>query len=163
MDAFKRNLEKKKTDKGFGVFAKAPFTKGTVIYEFHGEILTADKLPNPLRLEDDHYLQIDKGAFIGPSGDYDDYFNHSCSPNAGIYIVGHRALIKAIMLIPRGAEVTFDYSTTSTDPPELWNLPCKCGVASCRKNITGFQSLDSKTQERYRALGIVPPYLMEKK
>lgn len=163
MGAFKKNLEKRKTAKGLGIFAKVDMPKDTVIFEFHGEILTKDKIPNPLKPEDDHYLQIGLDTFIGPSGDLDDYINHSCAPNSGVYIVGHRALLKAIMLIKAGAEITFDYSTTSTDTPDIWNMVCKCGHASCRKNVSGFKTLDKKQQESYQALGIVPSYLTEKK
>lgn len=150
---FKHNLIQ--GQKGLGIFAKADFEKGSVILEFNGPILTRKEIP----AGEDRYLQIGKDTFIGPSGDADDYVNHSCIPNCGVFIVGNRALLKAIVLIQKGTEITFDYSSTSTEND--WSMPCKCGTFACRKVIGGYKSLDELTKERYKVLGMVPDYLKE--
>jgi SET domain-containing protein len=160
--ALKRNLEKRKTKNGWGVFSRFDILRGDLIYEFIGEIIPKDKLP-AIMPEKDPYLQISPNAFIGASGDLDDLVNHSCSPNAGVFIVGNRAFLKSIMLIPAKVEITFDYSTTSSDLASEWAVPCKCGAFNCRKVISGFQFLDQMTKERYIKLGMVPDYLVEKK
>src|ERR1700678_387659 len=98
--ALKRNLEKRKTKNGWGIFARFDILRDSLIYEFSGTILPKDKLPANIEPGKDHYLQISPNAFIGPSGDLDDYIQHSCSPNAGVFIVGNRAFLKSIMLIP---------------------------------------------------------------
>jgi uncharacterized protein len=161
--ALKRNLEKRKAKNGWGIFSRFDILRDTLIYEFSGAILTKDKLPATIEPGKDHYLQIGPNAFIGPSGDLDDYFAHSCCPNAGVFIVGNRAFLKSIMLIPAKVEITFDYSTTSTDLPSEWAVPCTCGTFNCRKVISGFPFLDQLTKERYIKLGIVPSYLTDKK
>jgi hypothetical protein len=160
--AFKLNLEKRKIGKGFSIFSKADLPKDTIILEFHGPIITDNVFPVSLP-DRYHYLQIDREIFIGPSGDVDDYISHSCNPNCGVSIVGHRAFLKSIMQIKRGTEITFDYATTANDDKEAWQMECSCGDFNCRKIVSGFQYLDDKTQERYMALGIVPSYLMERK
>jgi SET domain-containing protein len=160
--AFKQNLLLKKTPKGNGVFTKGEVLPNTIILEFHGEVIPASKVPNPLLLHEDYYLQIAPDAFLGPSGDLDDYLNHSCSPNCGVHIVGQRAFLKSLYLIPANTEITFDYSTTSTDENTTWLLPCQCGNYNCRKLISGFQHLNPALKTRYKSLGIVPKYLMDK-
>lgn len=161
MNAFKQNLEKRETIKGTGLFAKVDFSAGEAILEYQGAVLSREQLPSPLKPENDHYLQIGKDTFLGPSGQESDYVNHSCQPNAGFYIAGHRAILRAISLIKAGMEITFDYASTSTDTKEDWSLAnCKCGVYACRKEISGFQYLDQTTQARYIELGIVPAYVL---
>lgn len=160
--ALKRNLEKRKTKNSWGVFSRFDILRDSLIYEFSGTILTKDKLPATIEPGKDHYLQIGTNSFIGPSGDLDDLVNHSCAPNAGVFIVGNRAFLKSIMLIPAKVEITFDYSTTSTDLASEWSVPCKCGSFNCRKVMSGFQFLDQHTKDRYIKLGMVPSYLTEK-
>ena len=157
--AFKKSIEKKKTNKGFGIFAKSDIVKGSVIFEFIGEVIDRSKVPNPLTPENDHYLQIGKDTYIGPSGNLDQMINHSCNPNAAVYIVGHRAFVKSLCLITAGSEITFDYSTTSSDTPEEWKLDCLCGSFNCRKTISGYHSLDEATKTKYKELGLIPSYL----
>jgi len=49
---------------------------------------------------------------MGPSGGVDDFFNHSCDPNAGLQIDGQKVWLVAIKNITQGEEITWDYSTT---------------------------------------------------
>lgn len=158
MDAFRSILELKDTPNGKGVFAKTAIAPGTVIFECKGDVLSRDQLPT-LTPENDHYLQIGKDTFLGPSGDLDDFFNHHCNPNCGIRIVGHRALVLTLYEVKPGTELTFDYATTSTDTPDIWKLDCKCGDHNCRKTISGFKLLSEPQQQYYIRFGIVPDYL----
>jgi SET domain-containing protein len=162
MSVFHQNLERKPAKIGMGLFAKVEMPKDTIIFEFRGNIMSANQIPSPLPPEEDRYLQIGKNKYLGPSGDLDDYINHSCTPNCGIFIGISRAFLKSIMLIPAGNEITFDYSSTSSETKEEWLLKCKCGAFNCRKEISGFQYLDDKTKNYYKALGVVPNYLMDK-
>lgn len=159
MDAFKSILEIKPTTNGNGVFAKAPIPKNTVVFEFTGKILTKSQLPPNLKPEDDHYLQIGPDMYLGPSGDLDDFVNHSCEPNCGLRIVGQRAMLFTLYDIQLGAELTFDYSTTSTESQAAWSMTCNCGSYVCRKTISGFQYLTPAQQAKYKALGAVPSYV----
>ena len=88
-----------------------------------------------------------------------DYFNHSCSPNAGfkgqIFLVSMRN-------IEAGEEITFDYamvlhSSSNTDP---YKMICKCGAPNCRKIITDDDWMIPELQESYD--GYFQWYLQEK-
>lgn len=155
------NLEKKQTEKGWGVFAAENIPSRRLILEFSGEILTSSQIPFPLPLDDDHYLQVGVDTFLGPTNDIDNLVNHSCEPNCAVYIFEQQALLCSIAAIQKDTELVFDYSTTSTDSKDIWMLPCQCGSPICRKEISGFQYLDDATKRKYKRLRIVPPYVLK--
>ena len=51
-------------------------------------------------------------AFLSPSGELDDYVNHSCEPNCGIKEDQGRVVLFALKPIGNGDEITFDDATT---------------------------------------------------
>jgi len=147
--------------KALGAFAKVKIPKGTIIFEFKGDVINSEDIPKDLKPEDDYYLQIAPNKYLGPSGWLDDKVNHSCNFNCYVQIVGHRAFLISLYEILPGHQITFDYSTTSTETPEEWSMKCNCGSYTCRKTISGYNSLDQTTRENYEKLGIVPKYVME--
>lgn len=162
MKSFLPNLEVRETSKGKGVFSKVSIPKDTTVYEYTGDVMSLSELPFPLKPEDDHYLQIDKQKYIGPSGDVDDLINHSCKPNCGVYVVGHRAFFFTLHVVNPGDELTFDYSTTSDESKDSWMLDCKCGQYGCRKEISGFQYLTEEQRKYYTDAKAVAGYLLKK-
>ena len=108
---------------------------------------------------EDHYVQIDKNLYMGPSGGVDDFFNHSCNPNSGLKIEGKRVILVAIKNIKKNKEIMWDYSTTMDE--DDWELDCTCGSKNCRKRIRDFKYLPKEIQQKYIKLGIVPKYIME--
>lgn len=154
------NLITRSTPKGKGVFAKGDILAGSIILEFKGDIFTSKTLPEYF-LKNDFCLQIGLDSYVGASGSIDDLVNHSCQCNAYVKIVGNRAFLIALYLIKAGTEITFDYSTTSTDTLKDWSMACKCGVYSCRKVISGYQYLDPSVRQNYEALKIVPQYVKD--
>jgi len=138
-----------------GVFTKTVIPAGVPILEFRGDLFTRDTMKHDLN----RVIQIGTDAFLGPSGDLDDYINHSCNPNCGVKIVGRRTILFSLYVIPADTELTFDYSTTSTDTPEQWSMDCKCSDFNCRKTITGFHHLDDKTKQDYIKKGMIPMFL----
>lgn len=163
MSAFYHNIEVKDAGKkGKGLFATSQFNKNDVIVEFSGKLVRRDQLAYPYQKipEVMNLLQIDKDLFLSMSGRPEDYTNHSCSPNAWLFIIGQRVFLKALYQINPGMEITFDYSTSSSDTYDDWNINCECGSFNCRKVISGFQYLDTATKNHYKALKIVPFYLL---
>ena len=73
--------------------------------------------------------------------------------------MGNRAILYSLYVIPAGAELTFDYSTTSTDTLETWKMTCACGSHKCRKAISGYQYLDPTLQEEYKKKGMIPLFI----
>lgn len=135
-----------------GIFACAPVKKDEVICVFGGQIMSADdykKLsPKRAAIVDKYGLGIENGFFlIMPFGELlegDDFFNHSCNPNAGFS--GQITLI-AMKQIQKGEEITFDYAMCESDPN--YRIRCRCGIGQCRKEITGNDWKKSSLQKKY--------------
>ena len=85
----------------------------------------------------------------------DDFFNHSCNPNAGIK--GH-LLIVAMRNIKPGEEITFDYAMIDSEKEDYFK--CNCGAKNCRKFITGEDWKKPDLQKRYK--GYFSYYIQEK-
>lgn len=151
------DLVVRESSNGQGVFAARNFRKGETVIQFYGECLTREELLSSMKEGDSHYMQIGKDLYLGASGGIDDFFNHSCEPNAGVVIEKERALLVAIKPIPRRTEVTFDYSTTMDDDWE--RMTCRCNSVRCRKYVRDFKYLPDNVQKRYLRMGIVPEYI----
>ena len=147
------------TYKGKGVFARKSFRKGEDIINFKGKLFTFETLPTPYDKFDDHYVQIGDNLYMGPSGDSDDYFNHSCNPNSGLAINGTKVRLVAIRDISADQEITWDYSTTMDE--DEWNLTCACESPNCRKQIFDFKYLPKDIQTVYTNANIVPQYILD--
>jgi len=152
-------LTSENTQNGKGIFASTPFLKNELIFQFCGEYYTYAQLPQPYNTIEDHYMQIGHNLYIGPSGDFDDLFNHSCEPNAGITIRGTNVQLIAIRDISPTEEITWDYSTTMDEND--WEMNCACGSKNCRGRIRDFKHLPQALQEKYRLLKIVPTFILE--
>lgn len=139
-----------------GTFTTIDIPANVPIIEITGTIYTDKTLPDP---NDPTVLQVGPDTFIGPSGGCDDSIQHSCDPNCLIHVVGNRAILYSMYVIKAGMEITFDYSTTSTDTLDTWKMDCKCGSVNCRKIISGFQCLDEKTKKEMLDKNIVPIYI----
>lgn len=138
-----------------GVFTNTAIPAGVPIMEFRGDLFTRETLKH----ESSQIVQIGPDMFLGPSGTFDDYINHSCNPNCTLNVVGRRAILLSLYVIPADAELTWDYSTTSTDSVEQWSMSCKCGEFSCRQTISGFHNLSDKMKENYIKKGMVPMFI----
>ena len=145
---------------GSGVFAGRRVQQGEEILQFSGPLVGRAELPSPYCVVDDYYLQVDSDLFLGPSGDVDDFVNHSCDPNAGVTIADGTARLIAIRAVKSGEEIVFDYSTTADRAP--LEMRCSCGTPVCRGVIGDFLLLPQNLQEEYVALGIVPEYIQAK-
>lgn len=157
---YKKFLIVKNTKNGLGVFANKNFKKGEIIFEFHGNFYSYEEIPQSEEIEN-HCVQIDKNLYLGPSGDIDDFFNHSCNPNAGLKIINKnkKTLLVAIKKIKKGDEITWDYSTTMDE--NNWEINCNCGNKNCRGRIRDFKYLPLTVQKKYLKLKIVPEYILK--
>jgi len=150
----------KNTNSGKGIFANKKLKKGELIIEFKGRIMSYKELPSPYRDIDDHYVQIGKYLYMGPSGNFDDFINHSCEPNSGLKIQDTKVVLIALKGINIGDEITWDYSTTMDE--DDWEMICKCQSKKCRKVIQDFKYLPKYIQDKYLNLQIVPSYISNK-
>lgn len=156
---FKQHLKVTPTKNGTGngVFTSVRIPAGTPVIEITGDLFTSETANH----NDPALCQIGPNTFLGPSGDVDDYVNHSCNPNCLLHIVGNRAILFSLYDIPEGAEITFDYSTTSTDSLDLWKMNCQCGSHNCRGVISGHQYLPPELVEEYKKKRMIPLFLTD--
>ncbi len=136
-----------------GIFALKPLKKDEVIAVWGGYIITQaefDRLSRAAFPDIDHYAtKIADGFYLvsckkGGLED-DDFFNHSCAPNAGIK--GHIMMV-ALRAIRAGEEVTYDYCMTDAD--FNYRFRCSCGARLCRRVITTRDWRLPGLQRRYR-------------
>jgi SET domain-containing protein len=154
---YKEHLKLQPTKGGQGLFTTVAIPAKTPILEVRGPVMLEKNLPDP---NHPALLQIGPDTFIGASGDLDDFINHSCNPNCYMHITGNRAILFSLYVIPVGAELTFDYSSTATDSLEKWKMNCLCGHFTCRKVISGFQHLDESVKQSLKDKGSVPLYIL---
>lgn len=154
-----KKLDLKDCKHGKGIFALEDINNGNEVLQFEGPIVDSGALPSPYSAENDYYLQIGDGIFLGPSGGIDDYVNHSCCPNTGVLFDSGDIKLVAISPIPAGSEITFDYSTTMDN--FWWEMECYCGLANCRRKIKNFMDLAPEIQAKYIQLGVVPYYILK--
>jgi hypothetical protein len=147
------------THLGKSVKAGGHISLGTTILEFKGEKISKDMLPTISLPEDDRFLQIGTNLYLGPSGESDDFINHSCDPNSGVQQQGDKFVLIALTDIKPGEEICFDYSTTMSG--EDWTMQCHCRTAQCRRTIGNFEKLPAHLQQKYIALGIAPQHVVK--
>lgn len=152
---YNQYLKIKESKIGRGVFTSIDIQANTPICNFKGNIYNKDNLP----YDEDQILQIGPETYLGPSGEIDDYINHSCDPNCTIHIVGNKAILYSLYVILAGRELTFDYSTSSTTDRSKWQMNCKCGSSKCRKIISGIQYVDDETKKEYKNKNMLPMFL----
>lgn len=144
---------------GKAVFANSDFKNGEKIIEFKGDILKRKELPAATTEDNVRYVQVGKNAYLEHSGDYGDFFNHSCNPNSGLKFDKGKIFLFAIADIKKGEEIKWDYSTTMDEDNR--EAECWCKNKSCRGKIRDFKYLPKKVQKRYIELGIVPKYVIK--
>ena len=139
---------------GQGVFTEKPIPAGTWIIRFEGPFLRYDQTSVST-----YALQIGPDLYIGESGSFDDFINHSCNPNAGLKIEGRTVDLFSIRDIAAGEEILFDYSTTLDE--DDFTMSCQCGSPSCRKLIGDGKYLPEDVWQKYIGLGIIPRYVQD--
>ena len=124
---------------GFGVYARAPIKKNTIVAYIAGKIISFNEaLKLPVKKQR-CVVQIDEDAFITPM-DYEDPFfliNHSCDPNLGFL---GEVTMQAMRDIEPNEEVCYDYAMCDGVVfNEFTNdniVKCMCGSSRCRGEMT---------------------------
>ncbi len=145
-----------------GIFALSPIKKDEIIAVWGGFIITEDEFDklSKKRFEniDDYATKIAEGFYLVSSRDGgledDDFFNHSCNPNAGIK---GQIMIVAMKDIRRGDEITYDYAMT--DAGYDYSFKCFCASKACRKTITTNDWKKPDLQKKYK--GYLSWYIQE--
>jgi SET domain-containing protein len=127
---------------GKGVFALQPLTRGEVVIEYKGEVIS---WPEALRRhphdpsDPNHtfYFHIDDGNVIDAKvgGNAARWINHACQPNCEADETDGRVFIKALRTIKPGEELFYDYGLIIDErytPKLKKQFECRCGAKKCR-------------------------------
>lgn len=135
--------------RGKGVFSSRPFRPGEFILQFGGERFHFSNISDFT-----HYIQITPDYFLGPTGEADDFVNHSCEPNSAVYLERGNLVLRAQQNIARDEEIVFDYGTILFREPTTFQ--CDCGSKRCRGTIGSFATLPADLQVYYQSRNMVP-------
>lgn len=136
---------------GHGLFALEPIEAGEVVIRLGGRLVDDAEMAEVAR-SDPRYsaMQVDEERHLLMAwNDPGSRGNHSCDPNlwlAGTYELAARRRIEP------GEELTTDYATMTADggDDEAWAMPCGCGAATCRGEVSSADWRRPDLRERYR-------------
>lgn len=158
------SLEVKETPNcGFGTYATTDIKKGDILLVLSGYVMKLsdeEKLPgslsdNGIQITDNLSLCVSKKSELGGIN----FFNHSCSPNAGIK---GQIFLVAMRKIKSAEELTFDYAMTLSESAdaEAYKLVCLCGKKNCRGVVTDSDWRNKDLQKKYE--GYFQYFIQEK-
>ena len=125
---------KKSRLQGFGCFATVHIPKNCAIAEYAGERITrAEAMRRMTRPGVKRISELDVDLYIdgGVNGNDTQYINHSCEPNADVFIIDGFMIIFALQEILPGKEITVDYLNSF----EQDRAVCQCRTSSCRRSL----------------------------
>lgn len=136
-----KKMYKKKSGKGYGVYAKEEIKKNEVLFVMGGYILTIEDENNLTGIVSDKPIEISENFSIGPREAKDlprmpqHYVNHSCNPNAGF---DGQVFMVAMRKIKPNDEIVYDYGMlmhSNKNSNSLFSFECLCKSTKCRKVI----------------------------
>ena len=147
---------------GRGLVANRAFRAGARITPLHGRVVSARtvwgwwkrdrrRAANCIRFDADRYLD--------PHGEWGEFANHACEPNAAIMRERGRLVLRAMRAIRAGDEVLHDYSTL-LGADDVWTMRCNCGAKACRGTVRNVERLPESVARRYRSLGAIPNFIL---
>lgn len=147
--------------KGKGLFTTISIPSGMTILRFDGTQIQRKDIPDFSGKDASNLLQIGTTLYLNLKQLPAFFGNHSCKPNCRVIISVNKAFLSAIMPIAPGDELTYDYSTTSTETIDTWSMECNCSLFGCRKVITGAKSIPEEQRKRYTDSKMFPDYVLD--
>ena len=147
---------------GRGLVANRAFRAEELVTPLHGRVVAATTVwrwwdRDPRRAA--NCIRFDADRYLDPSGEWGEFANHGCRPNAAIMRERGRLVLRAIRAIRPGAEVLHDYSTL-LGADDVWSMRCNCGSSGCRGTVRRFDRLPDATRRRYAAAGAIPAFIL---
>lgn len=147
--------------KGQGLFTTDVIPRGMTILRFDGTQIQRNDIPDFSGKDAANLLQIGATLYLDLKRLPAYFGNHSCKPNCCVIISVNKAFLSALMPIAPGDELTYDYSTTSTEATDTWLMNCNCSLFGCRKIITGAKSIPEEQRKRYLDAKMFPDYVLD--
>ena len=104
-------------------------------------------------------FRFDAERYLDPHGEFGEWCNHSCVPNASVHVERRRLHLRALAPIAVGEEITHDYSTLLGADDE-WTMRCKCGEPACRRRVSSIDALPTATIREYRKRRMIPAHIL---
>jgi uncharacterized protein len=139
-----RHLRIGRSKAGLGLFARVAIKKGQFIVRYSGRKLraeAADELDNRYMFEVNSRWTIDGSGRRNRAR----YINHSCRPNAEVYIVKHAIKIRAIRNIKPGDEITYNYGRNYF---EAFITKSGCRCTACARRRTKLRAIAAERRAR---------------
>ena len=155
-------LEIREVRNGRGLVAARALARGQLICILHGRVRSARSVlamwkRSPRRAA--NCIRCGAESYLDPEGEWGEFANHSCIPNAAVCVRRGGLQLRAITAIRIGQEVTHDYSTClGTD--DCWTMRCNCGARACRGVVRSVDRLPARALRRYLALGAIPLFIL---
>ncbi len=142
---------------GLGIYALRAIETDELLCVWGGKAIHStefDSLPDEQKA---HSLQVAEDVYLVTDADREpvDFFNHSCTPNAGLR--GQICLV-AMRPISTGEEICFDYAMSDGSPYD--EFMCSCDSPHCRGRVRGDDWKRADLQERYA--GYFSPYIQRR-
>jgi SET domain-containing protein len=141
---------------GKGVFALRDIAAGERIIEYRGERIaweeaTARAAASGGPINHTFYFSLADGRVIdgGRRGNDARWINHACSPNCEAYEDEGRVYIHALVDIPAGTELNYNYALIYDErhTPALKRLfACRCGTLGCTGTMLAPKRRSSKAK-----------------
>ena len=156
------SLEIRPVRNGRGIVALRRFAPGELVWRLRGRVVTPATVwgwweTDPRRAA--NCIRFDDEQFLDTRGDFGEYANHACRPNAGLFKERGALVLRAVRPVAAGQEVTHDYSTF-VGADDVWTMRCNCGDRSCRGRVRRFDRLPAATLARYRRAGLIPAFIL---
>ena len=154
-------LEIRTVRNGRGLVATRGFRAGQLVTALHGRVVTARTVwgwwdRDPRRAA--NCIRFDADRYLDPTGEWGEFANHGCRPNAAIMRERGRLVLRALRSIRAGDEVLHDYSTL-LGADDVWSMRCDCGAHGCRGVVRRFDRLPAATRRGYVAEGAIPAFI----
>ena len=148
---------------GRGLVANRDFPAGAPITPLLGRVVSARVVwgwwhREPRRAA--NCIRFDADRYLDPNGEWGEFANHGCQPNAAIHRERGRLVLRALRAIHQGDEVLHDYSTL-LGADDIWTMRCRCGAKRCRGTVRNLARLPASIMRRYRSLGAIPAFILE--
>jgi uncharacterized protein len=115
---------------GTGGFARRDLSKGMLVIEYVGEIITKSQSAERCRQGNEYIFRLDDETDLDGNVAWNParFLNHSCAPNCEAELIDGKIWIVALREIKVGEEITFDYGY---DLEDYRQHPCRCGAPDC--------------------------------
>jgi SET domain-containing protein len=139
-----RHLRIGRAKAGLGLFALVLIRKGQFIIRYTGRKIRTETVYD---LDTRYLFEINERWTIDGASRRNRarYINHSCRPNAEVYIVGHAIKIRAIRNIKPGDEITYNYGRNYF---EAFITKSGCRCAACARRRTKLRTIAAERRAR---------------